>query len=167
MKAAVIQRANSPLFLKNAPSRSPNPEKSLSASTPAGFATAILSLCWDSLLLRIPHHSRPRSRRRCREGRPQCRLAEGRRPFRHDLAILVVWTLHPVRAGHEVLCREMQVTGVTKDGGYQEFMVAPVHYVAPLPDGLDFAEAGPLMCGGLTVFNGLRQAGSNRVTRLP
>jgi len=54
MKAAVIQRANSPLFLKNAPSRSPNPEKSLSASTPAGFATAILSLCWDSLLLRIP-----------------------------------------------------------------------------------------------------------------
>ena len=42
-----------------------------------------------------------------------------------------------------------------------------MHYVAPLPDGLDFAEAGPLMCGGLTVFNGLRQAGSNRVTRLP
>lgn len=61
--------------------------------------------------------------------------------------------------GNEVLCPEMQVTGVTKDGGYQEFMLAPAHYVAPIPDGLDFAEAGPLMCAGLTVFNGLRQAG--------
>ncbi len=47
----------------------------------------------------------------------------------------------------------------TKDGGYQEYMIAPAAYVAPIPDGLDFAEAGPLMCAGLTVFNGMRNAG--------
>ena len=61
--------------------------------------------------------------------------------------------------GDEVLCPFLEVTGVTKDGGYQEFMIAPAAYVAPIPDGLDFAEAGPLMCAGLTVFNGLRNAG--------
>jgi propanol-preferring alcohol dehydrogenase len=60
--------------------------------------------------------------------------------------------------GDEVMCPFAEVTGVTKDGGYQEYMIAPAAYVAPIPDGLDFAEAGPLMCAGLTVFNGLRNA---------
>lgn len=62
-------------------------------------------------------------------------------------------------AGKEVLCPEMTVTGVNRDGGYQEYMLAKAAYVAPIPNGLDFAEAGPLMCAGLTVFNGLCQAG--------
>ena len=45
--------------------------------------------------------------------------------------------------GNEVLCFEVQVTGVTRDGGYQEFMLASAHYVAPIPEALDFAEAVP------------------------
>jgi len=61
--------------------------------------------------------------------------------------------------GDESLCSQMQFTGVTKDGGYQEFMVAPAGYVAPLPAKLDFVDAAPLMCAGLTVFSGLRHAG--------
>ena len=59
----------------------------------------------------------------------------------------------------EFLCSQMQFTGITQDGGYQEFMLAPAAYVAPLPDCLDFADAAPLMCAGLTVFSGLRHAG--------
>jgi len=59
----------------------------------------------------------------------------------------------------EFLCSQMQFTGITKDGGYQQFMLAPAAYVAPLPASLDFAEAAPLMCAGLTVFSGLRHAG--------
>ncbi|MGC2108906.1 MAG: alcohol dehydrogenase catalytic domain-containing protein [Candidatus Korobacteraceae bacterium] len=61
--------------------------------------------------------------------------------------------------GNEILCPELEVTGVTRDGGYQEYMLAPAPYVAPIPDALNDAEAGPLMCAGLTVFNGMRQAG--------
>jgi len=61
--------------------------------------------------------------------------------------------------GAEILCPFAQITGVTADGGYQEYMIAPALYVAPIPDGLDYADAGPLMCAGLTVFNGMRQAG--------
>ena len=58
----------------------------------------------------------------------------------------------------EFLCSQMQFTGITHDGGYQEFMVAPAGYVAPLPDELDFVDAAPLMCAGLTVFSALRHA---------
>ena len=59
----------------------------------------------------------------------------------------------------EFLCSQMQFTGITQDGGYQQFMLASAAYVAQLPDGLDFVEAAPLMCAGLTVFSGLRHAG--------
>ena len=62
--------------------------------------------------------------------------------------------------GEEVLCQVApNVTGVTADGGYAEFMLAPAAYVAPIPDALGFADAAPLMCAGLTVYNGLRNAG--------
>jgi len=46
-----------------------------------------------------------------------------------------------------------------KDGGYQEFMLARAAYLAPLPESLDFVEAAPVMCAGMTVFSGLRHAG--------
>jgi alcohol dehydrogenase len=59
----------------------------------------------------------------------------------------------------EILCGALQFTGVTQDGGFQEYMVAPAANVAPLPEGLDFAEAAPLMCAGLTVYSGMRHAG--------
>jgi propanol-preferring alcohol dehydrogenase len=62
-------------------------------------------------------------------------------------------------AGDEALCGEIQITGVTKDGGFQEFMLAPARHISALPDGLEFADAAPLMCAGLTVFAGLRHAG--------
>ncbi|HVZ18238.1 MAG TPA: alcohol dehydrogenase catalytic domain-containing protein, partial [Terriglobales bacterium] len=52
--------------------------------------------------------------------------------------------------GDEIMCPEATVTGINRDGGYQEYMLAPAAYVAPIPDGLDFAEAGPLMCAGIT-----------------
>src|SRR5215472_11371150 len=60
--------------------------------------------------------------------------------------------------GDEVLCAEGQSTGMTRDGGYQEFMVAQAAYVLPLPDALSLSDAGPLMCAGLSVYSGLHHA---------
>jgi D-arabinose 1-dehydrogenase-like Zn-dependent alcohol dehydrogenase len=51
------------------------------------------------------------------------------------------------------------VCGVSYDGGYQEFMVAPVEALARMPDSLEPAEAAPLMCAGITTFNALRHSG--------
>jgi len=65
---------------------------------------------------------------------------------------------HQCSNDDEFLCSQMQFTGITRDGGYQEFLVAPVDYIVPLPEKLDSAEAAPLMCAGLTVFSALRHA---------
>ena len=48
------------------------------------------------------------------------------------------------------------------DGGYQQYMVAPVEaLVAAIPDTLSAAEAAPLLCAGVTTFNALRHSGAS------
>ena len=64
------------------------------------------------------------------------------------------------RRGDFVNCANVKVCGISYDGGYQEFMVAPVEAVAHMPESLDAAEAAPLMCAGLTTFNALRHSGA-------
>ena len=64
------------------------------------------------------------------------------------------------RRGDFVNCANVKVCGISYDGGYQEFMVAPVEAVAHMPGSLDAAEAAPLMCAGLTTFNALRHSGA-------
>ena len=64
------------------------------------------------------------------------------------------------RAGDFANCITGAITGVSHDGGYQEFMLAPVEAVAHIPDGLDAADAAPLMCAGITTFNSLRHSGA-------
>src|SRR5215475_6316461 len=61
--------------------------------------------------------------------------------------------------GADGLCEQVEFTGATRDGGYQEYMVVPAAYVAPLPNGLDFADAAPLMCAGLTAYSGIQHGG--------
>ncbi|PRX03337.1 UNVERIFIED_ORG: D-arabinose 1-dehydrogenase-like Zn-dependent alcohol dehydrogenase [Actinomadura viridilutea] len=62
--------------------------------------------------------------------------------------------------GDQVLCPAKRATGITLDGGYAEYMIAKAGYVTPLPDGLDPVAAAPLMCAGITGFNGLRHGGA-------
>jgi D-arabinose 1-dehydrogenase-like Zn-dependent alcohol dehydrogenase len=51
-------------------------------------------------------------------------------------------------------------TGVTFDGGYAEYLVAPASGLAAVPEGLSAVEAAPLMCAGVTTFNCLRNTGA-------
>jgi D-arabinose 1-dehydrogenase-like Zn-dependent alcohol dehydrogenase len=46
------------------------------------------------------------------------------------------------------------------DGGYSEYIVVPAEAVAAMPDDLPAAEAAPLLCAGITVFNSLRSSGA-------
>ena len=64
------------------------------------------------------------------------------------------------RRGDFVNCANGKVCGISYDGGYQEYMVAPVEAVAHMPESLDAAEAAPLMCAGITTFNALRHSGA-------
>ncbi len=64
------------------------------------------------------------------------------------------------RRGDFVNCEHLLVSGISYDGGYAEYMVAPVEALAAMPESLDAAEAGPLMCAGITTFNALRHSGA-------
>jgi D-arabinose 1-dehydrogenase-like Zn-dependent alcohol dehydrogenase len=64
------------------------------------------------------------------------------------------------RSGDFVNCANLKIPGISYDGGYQEYMVAPVEAVAHMPESLDVAEAAPLMCAGITTFNALRHSGA-------
>jgi D-arabinose 1-dehydrogenase-like Zn-dependent alcohol dehydrogenase len=64
------------------------------------------------------------------------------------------------RRGDFITCVNQAITGLTRDGGYAQYMLARHEAVALLPEGLDWAEAGPLMCAGVTTFNSLRNSGT-------
>jgi D-arabinose 1-dehydrogenase-like Zn-dependent alcohol dehydrogenase len=64
------------------------------------------------------------------------------------------------RRGDFNTCVNEAITGVTRDGGYEQYMLARHEAVALVPEGLDAAEAGPLMCAGITTFNALRHSGA-------
>jgi D-arabinose 1-dehydrogenase-like Zn-dependent alcohol dehydrogenase len=57
-------------------------------------------------------------------------------------------------------CAKLKIPGISYDGGYAEYMVAPVEALAAMPESLDAAEAGPLLCAGVTTFNSLRHSGA-------
>jgi D-arabinose 1-dehydrogenase-like Zn-dependent alcohol dehydrogenase len=65
------------------------------------------------------------------------------------------------RRGNFFACEtSTQVTGVTRDGGYADYMIAPFSALAMVPDELSAEEAAPLMCAGVTTFNCLRNSGA-------
>jgi D-arabinose 1-dehydrogenase-like Zn-dependent alcohol dehydrogenase len=57
-------------------------------------------------------------------------------------------------------CQNMQIPGISYDGGYQQYMVAPVEALVAIPDSLSDVEAAPLLCAGITTFNALRHSGA-------
>ena len=65
------------------------------------------------------------------------------------------------RRGNAFACQtQTLVTGMTSDGGYADYMIAPSTAVARIPEGLSAVEAAPLMCAGVTTFNCLRHTGA-------
>ena len=64
------------------------------------------------------------------------------------------------RRGDLFACVTGQVTGISFDGGYAEYMIAPASAVALMPPTLAPVEAAPLLCAGVTTFNALRNSGA-------
>src|SRR5208282_3369281 len=62
------------------------------------------------------------------------------------------------RRGNFFACSQTQVTGVSYDGGYAEYMIAPAEALANIPKGLSAEEAAPLLCAGVTTYNALRNS---------
>jgi len=76
---------------------------------------------------------------------------------------------HGGNCGHCDSCRRgnffactvaLLTTGISFDGGYAEYVVAPAQALAAVPDNLSSVESAPLMCAGITTFNALRNSGA-------
>jgi len=66
----------------------------------------------------------------------------------------------PCRRGDLVACQNPLIPGVTYDGGYADYVVAPAEALVAIPDSLKSIDAAPLLCAGITTFNALRNSGA-------
>ena len=57
-------------------------------------------------------------------------------------------------------CSNLKIPGISYDGGYAQYMVAPIEALAAIPESLKDVEAAPLLCAGITTFNALRHSGA-------
>jgi D-arabinose 1-dehydrogenase-like Zn-dependent alcohol dehydrogenase len=64
------------------------------------------------------------------------------------------------RSGDFRNCRNLKIPGISYDGGYQQYMLAPVEALVPIPDSLSDVDAAPLLCAGITTYNALRHSGA-------
>jgi D-arabinose 1-dehydrogenase-like Zn-dependent alcohol dehydrogenase len=93
-------------------------------------------------------------------------VGDGVKPWKAGDRIGVGWHgshcgyCEPCRRGDFIACVNLRITGLHFDGGYEQYMIAPVNGLARIPDALDFAEAAPLLCAGVTTYNSLRHSGA-------
>jgi len=69
-------------------------------------------------------------------------------------------TCRECRRGDFRNCQNVKVAGISYDGGYQQYMIAPIEALVAIPDGLNDVEAAPLLCAGITTYNALRNSGA-------
>jgi D-arabinose 1-dehydrogenase-like Zn-dependent alcohol dehydrogenase len=69
-------------------------------------------------------------------------------------------TCRECRRGDFRNCQNLKIAGLSYDGGYQEYMVAPIEALVSIPEGLNDVDAAPLLCAGITTYNALRYSGA-------
>ena len=69
-------------------------------------------------------------------------------------------TCRECRRGDFRNCQNLKICGISYDGGYQQYMVAPVEALVAIPENLKDADAAPLLCAGITTYNALRHSGA-------
>jgi D-arabinose 1-dehydrogenase-like Zn-dependent alcohol dehydrogenase len=67
---------------------------------------------------------------------------------------------NPCRRGAFILCENQLISGISFDGGYADYVIAPANALALVPDELNDVDAAPLLCAGITTFNSLRNSGA-------
>jgi D-arabinose 1-dehydrogenase-like Zn-dependent alcohol dehydrogenase len=93
-------------------------------------------------------------------------LGAGVSGWKKDQRVGVGWhggqdgTCLACRRGDFANCAKLKIPGISYDGGYAEYMVAPVEALAAMPESLNAEQAAPLMCAGITTFNALRHSGA-------
>ena len=66
----------------------------------------------------------------------------------------------PCRRGDFMVCENGLISGISFDGGYADYVIAPANAIALIPDDLSDVDAAPLLCAGITTYNALRNSGA-------
>ncbi len=159
MRAAVAHKFGAPLTVKEVPVPEPGPGQVLVRVVASGVCHTDLHAAdgdWPvkPKLPFIPGH----------EGVGYvAALGAGVTSLREGDAVGVPW-LHSAcgeceycLTGWETLCPRQQNTGYSVDGGFAEYLLAPAAYVGRLPDRVDFLQAAPVLCAGVTTYKGLKE----------
>jgi D-arabinose 1-dehydrogenase-like Zn-dependent alcohol dehydrogenase len=94
-------------------------------------------------------------------------VREGVKPWKTGQRVGVGW--HAGNCGYCDHCRRgaffacevaLLTTGISFDGGYAEYMVAPSQALAAVPQNISSVDGAPLLCAGITTFNALRNSGA-------
>lgn len=94
-------------------------------------------------------------------------LGAGVEPWTKGQRVGVGWhgghdgTCVECRRGDFRNCRNRKITGISYDGGYQEYMVAPAEALVAIPESVSDADAAPLLDAGVTTFGALRRSGAS------
>jgi len=94
------------------------------------------------------------------------KVGEGVSAWKQGQRIGVGWhggqdnTCRECRRGDFRNCRNLKIAGISYDGGYQQYMVAPVEALVSIPGTLSDVDAAPLLCAGVTTYNSLRHSGA-------
>lgn len=161
MKVMVVRTAKEPLVAEDRPRPDPGPGEVRIKVHACGICHSdhfVTGQLWPGLELpRVPGHEIAGVIDTVGEGVTQ--FADGDR-------VGLGWhgghdgTCNNCLAGHFINCSSGQVTGISFDGGYGEYVIAPAVAVARLADGMSFTNAAPLLCAGITTFNALRNSGA-------
>lgn len=159
MTVAVARKPGSPLALEARPVPTPGPGQILIRVKACGVCHSDLHIVdgdWDFVPMpRVPGHEAVGVV--AATGADVSRLKVGDRvgmPWVYSSC----GTCRLCLAGEESLCPAHDSTGVTVDGGYAEFLVAPENHATRIPDEISFEMAAPLFCAGLTVYKAVKVA---------
>jgi len=159
MKAMVVRTAKQPMVFEERETPKPGPGQVRIKVHACGICFSdhlVTDGVWPGVALpRIPGHE---------VAGVIDAIGDGVTSFRPGERVGIGWhgghdgTCEPCLRGLMLHCRNGAITGITMDGGYGEYLVAPAVAVARIPEGMGFAEAAPLLCAGVTTFNALRHS---------
>ncbi len=159
MKAAVAYKHKAPLRIEERPTPAPGPGQVLIRVKAAGVCHSDLHIIdgdWEDVALpRVPGHEVAGYVEAV--GPQVAHLKVGDRvgmPWNYSAC----GHCDACIEGEEGICAEHESTGVTVDGGYAEYLLAPADYATPIPVTIPYEEAAPLFCAGVTVYRGLKAA---------
>ena len=156
-KAAVFKEANAPLTLEDVELKQPIEGEILIKVLATGICHSdqgVQTGAMGNTFPRIPGHETIGT---------VVALGPGEKTWKMGDRVGAPWhgghdgTCQSCKRGVFQICQNPAVNGVTRDGGYAEYCHLRTEAVVRIPKDIDPAEYCPLLCAGVTVFNGIRQ----------